>query len=323
VRALVTGATGFIGRHLAETLVRRGDEVTVLVRSLRKAVELEPLGVRLVRGDLDDEGALAEAVEGQEIVHHLAGLIRARDEDEFLHVNRDGTRHLVAAAERAGRPRFVLVSSLAAAGPAVPGAPRREGDGPDGPVSAYGRSKLAGETPVRQSELPWTVVRPPVVYGPGDRAVLGIFRIVRWGLVPIFGRGEQELTLVYGPDLAEALARAGDSDATIGRTYYACHPRVVTSLELVRAIGRSLDRRVRVLPLPETLARTVLRLHAATARLVRRASLYGQDKAEEFFQRAWTAHPGALTRDTGWSAAHDLERGLSATAAWYREAGWI
>ena len=119
MKALVTGATGFVGSHLAEALRRRGDDVTVLARSARKAQALEPLGVRVVSGDLRDTAALARAAEGQDEIYHVAGVVAARNEAEFLAANRDGTANVVAAAAAAGRPRLVLVSSMAAGGPSL------------------------------------------------------------------------------------------------------------------------------------------------------------------------------------------------------------
>ena len=117
MKALVTGATGFVGSHVAEALRRRGDDVTALARSARKAEPLTAMGASVVAGDLHDVEALQRAVEGQDVVYHVAGLVAARNEAEFLRANREGTENVVAAMERAGVSRLVLVSSLAAAGP--------------------------------------------------------------------------------------------------------------------------------------------------------------------------------------------------------------
>ena len=114
MKALVTGATGFVGSHLVEALLRNEVEVTALARSLDKAAVLTATGVRVIPGNLQDQSALAQATQGQDIVYHVAGAIAARSEAEFLRANRDGTRNIVVAAEAAGTPRFVLVSSLAA-----------------------------------------------------------------------------------------------------------------------------------------------------------------------------------------------------------------
>ena len=323
MRALVTGATGFVGSHLVEHLRARGDDVTALVRTPSKAGFLTALGVRLERGDLHDHGALARAVAGQDLVYHVAGAVAARDEAAYLHANRDGTANVVRAAERAGNPRFVLVSSMAAGGPAVPGRPRR-GDEPSRPVTAYGRSKLAAESVVRASALAWVIMRPPTVYGPRDRDnLIKVFRIARSGIAPVFGDGSMELSAVYAPDLAGALAAAGDSAGASGHTYYANHAEILTSRGLVEAIGRTMGRSVRIIGLPEALARRILALIGATARLLGRTTILNADKANEFFQEAWTGDSSQLTADTGWQAAHDIDSGLRLTYDWYRSAGWL
>ncbi len=320
MKVLVTGGTGFVGSHLVEALRRRGDRVTALVRSPERAAALFAPDVRTIQGDLDNESALREAAAGQDVVFHSAALVAALDEAEFYRVNREGTARLLQAAAGAGVERFVLVSTLAAAGPATAGAPRA-GDEPPAPVSAYGRSKLAAEEVVRTGPLPWTILRPPTVYGPRDREVLKIFQLARTGLVPVFGRGDQRLSAIYAPDLVLAfLAAVG---APPGRIYYPAHPDQTTSGELARAIGRVMERRVLLLPVPEPLGRGILGITGAAARLAGRRTLLTADKANEFFQTAWTCDPASLTRDTGWRAAYDLEGGLRETLAWYRAAGWL
>jgi nucleoside-diphosphate-sugar epimerase len=329
MKALVTGATGFVGSHLAEALVRRGAEVTALVRSPGKAELLNQLGVRQVRGSLHDRIALLEAAQAQDVIFHVAGLVAARGAAEFRHGNREGTAQLLAAAREAAGggllPRFIYVSSMAAGGPAQRGQPLT-GNEPARPVTAYGRSKLEGESVVRESTLPWTILRPPMVYGPRDTEVLKVFRLSRTGIVPVFGDGTQELSAVYGPDLAEALIASATADAAIGRTYYACHPEVFTSRAFVESVGRALRPErggVRVFPLPAWLARGALTITGTAARLAGQATILTADKANEFFQPAWTGDPGLLMTETGWLPAHGLATGLAATAAWYRREGWL
>ncbi len=323
MKALVTGATGFVGSHLVEALVGRGEEVTALVRSPRKATLLQRLGVRQVAGDLGSLEALRAAAADQDVVYHVAGLVAARDEAEFLRANRDATRNLLRAIrDTGGRPRFVLVSSMAAGGPAPRGAPL-QGHEPAAPVTQYGRSKLAGEAELQAADLPWTIVRPPMVYGPRDREVLKVFKIARSGIAPVFGDGSQELSAVYGPDLAAALMAAASAERTTGRIYYACHPEIFQSGELVRRVGRVLGREVRVLPLPDWVARGALTVTGLAARLAGQATILTADKAHEFLQQAWTGDPGPLMADSGWQPGHDLERGLAATVDWYRREGWL
>ena len=322
MRVLVTGATGFVGGHLAEALRRRGDEVTALVRSPGKAGALAQLDVRVVPGDLDDRDSLARAVESQEIVYHVAGLVAARSENEFMRCTRDGTASLVRAASGAGVSRFVLVSSMAAGGPAPRGRPLT-GTEPAQPVTAYGRSKLAAEAAVTASTLPWVIVRPPTVYGPRDREVLKVFRMARLGAAPVFGDGSQQLSAVHGADLASALVASGTAAATVGKIYYACHPEITTSAEFVRAVGAAMGRELRLVPIPPAVGRALLAVTEASSRIAGQTTILTRDKANEFFQDAWTGDPGPLTRDSGWQAAHDLTSGLADTYRWYRSAGWL
>ena len=322
MKALVTGATGFVGSHLSEALHRGGHQVTALARSSRKAEALTSLGVRVIPGDLHDAAALESAAAGQDIIYHVAGVVAARDEAGFLRANLDGTRNILNAAERSGNPRFVLVSSLAAAGPSPRGAPLTGHETPH-PVTAYGRSKLAAEQVVRGSTLRWSVIRPPIVYGPRDREVLKIFRLARLRMAPVFGDGSQELSAVHASDLAEALIAAGESAATIGGIYTACHPEVFTSAELGQAVAAAMGRSVTTIRIPPSVGRALLSLTGAGARLTRQVTILTADKGNEFFQPAWTGDPAPLTRDTGWQAGYDLRSGLAATYEWYRQAGWL
>jgi dihydroflavonol-4-reductase len=320
MRALVTGATGFVGSHLVDALQRHGATITALARSPDKAASLTSRGVRVVAGHLHDENALLQAAKDQDVVYHVAGVVAARNEAEFLRANRDGTRNVVAATELAGTQRLVLVSSLAAGGPSLRGL-ALNGSEPPRPVTAYGRSKLASEEIVRSSRLQWSIVRPPMVYGPRDREVFKVFRLVRYGIAPVFGDGTQELSAVHVADLANALVLA--SAAPSGKTYVACHPQVFTSAEFARVIGRAMERSVRTLSVPPLLGRVLLSVTEATARLTGQTTILTADKANEFFQAAWTGDPTPLISDTGWQPGYDLQTGMADTYSWYRKAGWL
>jgi dihydroflavonol-4-reductase len=322
MKALVTGATGFVGSHLVEALVSAGVEVTALARSPEKALALGARRVRVVTGHLHLSAALEQAVQEQDVIYHVAGAVAASTEAEFLRANREGTRNVVAAAEEQGSIRFVFVSSLAAGGPAPRGSPL-QGNEPPRPVTAYGRSKLEAEQVVRASRLPWTIVRPPIVYGPRDREVLKLFRIARLGIAPIFGDGTQELSAVHATDLASALALAGRSDKAVRQVYNACHPEVFTSADFVRAIGSALGSSIRTFRIPAALGRTLLAVTETSCRLSGRTTILTTDKANEFFQPAWTGDPAPLMRDCAWQPTYDLRSGLEQTYQWYRNAGWL
>jgi nucleoside-diphosphate-sugar epimerase len=312
-----------VGAHLVRALLERGDQVSCLVRSPAKARALGWTGVRTIAGDLMNAAALREGCAGADVVYHVAGAISARSPDEFMILNRDNTANVLEAVESEGSERLVYVSSVAAGGPNTPGQPVDEQLKPQ-PVTSYGRSKLAAELLVRASALRWTILRPPVVYGEWDRELLKVFRLVRWGVGPVFGDGSQELSIIYAGDLARALIAAGTTAAAERHVYYAAHSATTTSGGFVQSVATAVTgKRVRLLPVPAILARTALWTIGNGARLLGQATVLSADKANEFLAPAWTCRSDALTRDTGWTAEVPLDRGLSQTAAWYRQHKWI
>lgn len=323
MRVAVTGGTGFLGRHLLAALVERGDEVAALVRSPAKAEGVRLRGCRVVEGALEDGAARARLLSGAGVVYHVGGLVAAPSLAAFRRVNRDGTALLARDAAAAGVARFLLVSSLAVTGPSPRGRSLDEASGP-GPVTQYGHSKREGETAARASGVPLTIVRPPAVYGPGDRAFLTLFRLVATsGVFPLLGDGRQELSLVFAPDLARALVAAATSSATLGGTYHAAHAEVVTQRQLGEALGRALSRRVRFVRLPGPLLVALLHAARVLGRVAGRSRLPAPDKAHELLAPAWRASSEALRRDASWVADVPVERGFAITAAAYRDAGWI
>jgi len=325
VKAFVTGGTGFVGSHLVEHLLAAGHDVTCLVRSPAKAhalfAERPP---RVVEGALDDPKAVREAAEGCDVVYHVAGITSARFRDEFFRVNEGGTvavlKHLPPSVRR-----VVYVSSLAAAGPARRGVPH-DGQERAAPVTHYGASKLAAELAVRAGSIPWTIVRPPAVYGPRDVELLRVFRLVRAPILPVFGNGRQELTFIYVADLARALVAAAQNETAAGKVYYGTHPELVDQRQFLEAVARAVrsDRRLpRMLPIPALPARAALWVTHAGALLTGRATVLTADKANEFFADSFACSPAPLERDTGWRAEHGLASGVPLTAAWYRDHRWL
>jgi nucleoside-diphosphate-sugar epimerase len=322
VNAAVTGATGFVGGHLVEALRRRGDSVACLVRTASRAAALRELGCSVVEGCLADARALERMVEGCEAVFHVAGTLAGRSDADFLPVNRDATERLAGVCQQLGVRRFLYVSSLAVTGPAERGRPVDESTTPR-PLTPYGRSKRAGEDAVRASGVRFTIVRPPVVYGPRDRQLLRLFRLARHRLMPVLGDGRQELSLVHAADLADALVAATASPRAEGGTYHAAHPAVVTQEELARAVARAVGTRARTIRLPGPVVPPLLFLTGAAARLAGRDPVLSPNKAAELLAPAWTCSSGSLARDAGWRARIALDVGLTETARWYTAAGWL
>jgi len=325
VKVLVTGATGFIGSHLADALTKSGLTVKALVRDPGRLRWLGDInGVEVCRGSLESTDSLAEAVRDVEIIYHTAGMITARNEKEYFDVNAAGTENLLDAAERSARSleRFVLVSSLAAAGPGRPDAPLDESASPR-PITPYGRSKLAGEEIAlkRSSRLPVTIVRPPAVYGPRDAGVFTFFKLASLGIIPIPGFGRRMVSLAYVEDLVQGILKAGTHPLATGKTYF------ITSGdhewdEVARALKSAVGKGV-IVRLPVALLYAAALLNEAAGRMTGTARTLNIHKARELKQRAWLCSSRRAMDELGYNPGFTLEKGMKITAEWYRKAGWI
>ncbi|MHB8834388.1 MAG: NAD-dependent epimerase/dehydratase family protein [Candidatus Methylomirabilia bacterium] len=323
--AAVTGATGFIGRALALRLAASGVSVLALVRDLARAGELASTpGIELVRGDLRDREVLRDLAGRAGVIYHLAGLTSARNRAEFMAVNAEVTGALAAAAASSpAPPKLVLVSSLSVAGPRTATRPAREDD-PPAPVNAYGESKLLGEELLRRqgARVRWTIVRPPWVYGPGDRATLALFRLAARGLFPSVRGGCMQISLVHVHDLVEALALAGDAAQADGRVYYAADGVVHTVAQFGQALLAACGGG-RALHVPGSVFRFMGMAGEAAAWLARRPPLLGRDKACEGLQQGWVCDDARIRAELGYRSRVGLEAGVVETLAWYRTRGWL
>ncbi|HQT94390.1 MAG: hypothetical protein B7Z68_04890 [Acidobacteria bacterium 21-70-11] len=317
----VTGATGFVGTHVVAALIEAGVRPRLLVRDASRLTEGHGAGADVVRGVLDDPGALGELVAGCGTVIHLAGLVRAESAARFDRVNRAGTENLVAAlAARAPAARLVHVSSLAAVGPCQ----EPEGSAPEDephPISAYGRSKLAGEAAARVHAGPWVILRPPAVYGPRDIDVLHFFRMAARGLVPIPG-GERWVSVAYVADVVRGVlaAAAGGAD---GRVFHLGEPKPMAMTDLVRALAASGGLRARVVEVPGAVIRVLGLGGDLLQKFGMRRIALTSDKARELLARHWSARTAASLAALGLPGFVPLAAGAATTWAWYRRHGWI
>jgi len=322
---LVTGATGFVGSHLIEALTARGLNVRALVRPTSDISLLERLGVERVVGSLSDAAALDRAVDGVGTVFHLAAAIKASGPADYERSNRTGTDALVKAMlATSNRPgRLIYLSSLAATGPSLDGLPVRGSDTPR-PLTAYGRTKLAGEAACLGANGPpgTVVLRAAVVYGPRDRETLSFFRLAARGIFPIPAGPERRTQLIHARDVAEAMILAAASPDA-GGVYHLADPAIYAWTEFAEMIGRAVGRKARVVRVPEGLVRTAAAVSEWGAKLLGRPTIFNREKAKEILAPAWICDTEALERDTGFRTRIPLMDGLVETATWYRDRQWI
>jgi nucleoside-diphosphate-sugar epimerase len=317
-RCLVTGASGFIGSHLAAALVSLGHEVTCLVRHSSRVGYLSTLPVRLVVGDCCDRGSLRAAVSGAGHVFHLAGAITAADRQAYFDINVGGTKNLVEACLEwnPGLRRLVHVSSIAAAGPSPRGSILTEAD-ECRPVSDYGRSKLEAELVLRRlgKLLPWVIIRPTNVLGPRQRELEESIGLLRMHLKPLIGRKDSRTSVIGVWDLVRALILAAASDRAIGRTYFVTDGTALSWRDITSAVARAAG--VRGVSLP-VLYPVQYMAAAAAEQIARRrgqAPLFTREQVLDARKHEWVYDSGAISRDLGFRPELDLAGVVARTFA--------
>lgn len=301
----VTGATGFIGTSLCTRLRVAGHRVRALVRSEARAGGLVQAGVEILPGSLEDGASLAALAAGADAVVHCAGSVRGATQADFDRVNVAGVQRLVAALEALDAPpRLLALSSLAAREPQL---------------SFYARSKRRGEEVLERSQgVAWTALRPPAVYGPGDRELLPLFRAMARGIAPVPGSTEARFSMLFVADLA---------DAALAWLECESHPQGIYTLddghsggydwhEVAAIVSRLCGRRVRLLRIPVGLLSLPAWLNRGAARLLGYAPMLTPEKLNELRHPDWVCDSDALSRAIGWQPRVQLREGLARTPGW-------
>ncbi|MPZ44795.1 MAG: SDR family NAD(P)-dependent oxidoreductase [Betaproteobacteria bacterium] len=309
--AAVTGATGFIGRHLVSALAQAGWRVRVLVRREPRIPDWRGLSPEVVPGTLADAAALERLVEGADAVIHAAGLIKAARRREFFEVNGAASASLAGIARRlAPQGHFVLVSTLAAREPGI---------------SDYAASKRAGEDAVREilgSRV--TVLRPAAVYGPADPETLRFFQLARHRIVALPAPPQARVALIHVQDLARLIVKMAASEPQ-GEVLSAAdaQPAGYGWAEILGMAARTVGNpHARLVRAPRALLHTVA-WAGDVGRLLGSATMLNSHKLREISHLDWSVSPAEQARPAGWTPRFEIESGFADTVAWYRAAGWL
>ena len=326
MKILITGATGFIGSHLAEQLHQKGYQLRCLVRKTSNLRWIEHLPVEYCYGDLFDRRVLEQAAEGVDYVYHVAGLTKAKSREEYFQGNHIATKNLLDAVAKV-RPnlkRFIHVSSLAAVGPSLNGIPVNE-ETPYHPITAYGESKMEAEKECLKAmdKLPLTIVRPPAVYGPRDSDVFEFFKAVNNGLQPMIGLRTKTVSLIHVADLVHGIILAGEHQACVGKAYFVSSEGYYTWKEVGDVTARIMQKRVIRLKIPVPIVYSVAAVSELFSVVTGKAVLLNWEKAKDIVQDAWTCDISKAKGELGFREAHSLEAGIRETVAWYRDKGWL
>jgi nucleoside-diphosphate-sugar epimerase len=311
----LTGSTGFIGTTLLRKLTRAGWKVHALHRHSVSRFRLDAGegAIEWVRGSLEDSESLVRLVRGAEAVVHCAGAVRGASADEFRKVNVEGVKRLADASQKSRpRPRVLLISSLAAREPQL---------------SHYAASKRAGEDALRSAAagMSWTALRPPAVYGPGDRETLPLVRCMQRGFSPILGRSDARFSLLFVDDLADAVRHLLESAQWSGAPFEIHDGQTggYTWEELIQTVAQIIGRPVRRFRIPDWFIQAAARGNLWLSRGIGYAPMLTPGKVRELTHPNWVCNDAALRRAIGWGPRFQLEAGMRRTLEHLRNGRWM
>ena len=323
MKILVTGGTGFIGRHLIHALAGDGHSLNILVRNAEKSAAVRSFGTPFI-GTLQDVPALEKAAAGAQAVIHAAGVIRGNSAQAFDQGNAQAAENLARACLSSGAAveRIIHLSSLSAFGPAPTEIPPLETAEP-APISDYGRSKLKAERALDRllPDVRRIHLRLTAVYGPGDRETLSLFKMGRYGTFFVPGDGRQKIQMLYIADAVQSIRSALTADAE--GPFFIAHPHVLSFSDLILAIGQAMGKRLTVIPIHGSMVKTMAWVNLRLGRIFGHPTMFNSQKAREMLATRWICSVGKAGNMLNFSCATDFPEGARESYLWYKKNNWI
>ncbi len=325
---LVTGATGFIGSHIADKLIQLNHNVRCTIRKSSNLRWLNDKPFELVDASLSNIDSLKSALHNIDIIIHSAGLTAAKNYEEYLRGNRDGTRNLLIAAKEScpNLKRFVFISSQTAAGPASSlNSPINEYSECK-PITSYGKSKYLAELEVLKFKdiFPITIIRPPAVYGPRDSATFDIFKVIKKGLCPLIGFKPKYVSLIHSSDLVDGIISATFSEVAIGQTYFISSEDFYDWITINKIIAKALNiKKCYSIKIPHFLILTVAAISGFFGMFSNKPPVFNYEKGIDFIQSFWICSIDKAKKELNFKPKITLEKGLTETAQWYINNHWL
>jgi nucleoside-diphosphate-sugar epimerase len=313
LRVLVTGATGFLGSHIAETLVQHGFKVRCTLRPSSSLKWLQNLDIEKVNVNFNDEASLQTACQNVDIVIHNAGITRAKSDAEFFEVNTEATERLSKAAIKAKVSRFIFISSLEARGP----------DGFTTAISSYGESKLEAERRLTslQNGLEIILLRPAGVYGPRDTDLLTLFQLANYGVLTIPATNSQ-LQPVHGRDVAEAVLASIQGKAHPG-PFEIAEANTYSWQDMASMLEVAMNKKLSIIKIPREVFLTAGYASETFSKLFNQAPKLDRRRAKSLAYYTYTCNTQPFKEAFGWQARILLQEGLKETAEWYKQNNWL
>jgi nucleoside-diphosphate-sugar epimerase len=325
-KILLTGATGFVGSHIAQYLSKPHHEVICLIRETSKIKWIKELPLQICRGSLYDPQTYRNLIPECEYILHVAGVTKAKKIDDYYLGNFETTKRLLETTKEMakGLKKFLLVSSQAAAGPSPSDQPIDESF-PCQPVSVYGKSKLMAEqiTLDYKKIFPVTIIRPPVVYGPRDTDVFLIFKYINKGINLRVDKIDQLVSIVYVEDLVKGIVEAACSPQTSGKIYFLCEDTGYRWSQIVGLAGEILNKKCLTVKVPYIIAYALAFAIEKAISLTNKSTILSREKMREIKHPYWVVSPQRAMKDFSYQTGYPLSDGIRHTLKWYKENGWI
>jgi len=324
--AVVTGATGFVGSHLVDLLLSKNYKVRVITRKSSSMHWLKDKNIEVYDCGLTNEEGLTKAFADAEYIYHVAGVVKSKKPEGYFIGNVETTRHLLQAALSIKNTlkRFLVVSSLTAAGPSKPDKPVNE-EMPCSPITTYGRSKLAEEEIARtyMDRLPITICRAPAVFGERDTEILIFFKTFKRGLMTTIGGNDKILSLIHVTDLVNGLYLAATSSVSSGQTYFISSEKFYTWDEVGKITGNIIGKKPFKISVPHKAVYSIAAVAQFLAMFSSKPATLNIEKAKDITQQAWICDVSKAKKEIGFSQKISLEEGIRRTIEWYTEMKWI
>lgn len=321
---LITGATGFVGSHLAQELLNKGYKVRCLTRKTSNLRWLKHLNLDFVQGDIIFPETLPAAIEGVNYIFHIAAVKTAKYEKTYYDINYKGTLNLIDACSKYGKniKKFVFLSSQAAVGPNCDDKPVNE-DSFCNPISYYGKSKLKGEETLKKymPHIPVVIIRPPSVYGPRDEDMFFFFKAVKRRIKPIIC--DTTVNVIYIDDLVRGIIIAAESDISTGKIYFMADEKPYKLCEFLDEISKVLNVHAFEIKMPSTITKMAALISELTGKLSNKSPIFNRDKAKEMLQRFWICDVSKAKNELKFHTQYSIKEGIERTVSWYKKYGWL
>ena len=326
MKALITGATGFVGSHLADSLLAKGYDVYCLTRKTSNLQWLKGKNVHLVEGDLFSNDVLADTIKDMDYIFHVAGVVKSKDKAGFEKGNYLATKNLLELTLkfRPNIKKFVHISSGAVCGPNPDDKPMDENYIPQ-PKTTYGVTKKMAEDEAKKfsKDFPVAIVRPPAVFGPRDTEIFIYFKTFAGGLNSVIGFGEKYLSLIYVEDLVDGIILAAEKDTVSGSIYFICSDKEYNWNQIGDITSRILKKKAIKICVPHFIVYTVGAIAQFFSMFSKKAATLNLEKCFDITRKKWVFSNAKAKQELGFKEKYTLEESFAKTVAWYKEMKWL